>query len=103
VSELWQHTKLIRSKNAGPFQLTFDIMFRSRDDLERVVKSGVISAEKMSALYNVPVEKVKYFVVEEVNAIKVTIPRPVFSGDQNDRDMYGGQFHSPLVRLSVPD
>jgi hypothetical protein len=103
VSELWQHTKLIRSKNAGPFQLTFDIMFRSPADLERVVNFGVISPGKMAAIYNVPVEKVKFFVVKEVNAIKVTIPRPVFSGDLDDRDMYGGQFHSPLVRLPVPD
>jgi hypothetical protein len=103
LSELWQHTKLIRSKNAGPFQLTFDIMFRNRESLQRVRDSGIISPATISSLYKVPIEKVKFFVVDEVNAIKITIPRPVFSGDLDDTDMYGGQFHSPLVRLVIPD
>jgi hypothetical protein len=102
VSELWQHTKLIRSKNAGPFQLTFDIMFRSRESFQKVRDCGIISPATISSLYQVPIEKVHFFVVDEVNAIKITIPRPVFSGDLDDTDMYGGQFHGPLVRLLIP-
>jgi hypothetical protein len=103
LSELWQHTKLIRSKNAGPFQLTFDIMFKTRESLEKVRSCGIVSPASISTLYKVPIDKVKFFVVDEVNAIKITIPRPVFSGDLDDSDMYGGQFHSPLVLLPVPD
>lgn len=34
MPELWQFTKLIRSKNAGPFELTFDIMFQDLDSLD---------------------------------------------------------------------
>ena len=33
MAELWQLTKSIRSKNAGPFELTFDIMFKDSEML----------------------------------------------------------------------
>ena len=46
MRELWQFTKLIRSKNAGPFELTFDIMFKDRESYERVLKSRVVSAAR---------------------------------------------------------
>jgi hypothetical protein len=103
LSELWQHTKLIRSKNAGPFQLTFDIMFKTRESLEKVRNCGIISPASISTLYKVPTDKVKFFGVDEVNAIRITIPPPVFSGDLDDSDMYGAPFHSPLVLLQIPD
>jgi hypothetical protein len=35
------------------------------------------------------------------NAIKVTIPRPVISGDIMDSDVYGGQQHGPFVELEI--
>jgi hypothetical protein len=101
VTELWQLTKLIRSKNAGPFKLTFDIMFRNAKGLRAVLKSGRLSAELFCQLYGAPLDKVQFFVLEPLLAIKVTIPRPVFSGDLNDNDVYGGQFHGPLVRLVI--
>jgi hypothetical protein len=101
VTELWQLTKLIRSKNAGPFKLTFDIMFRNAGGFRAILKGRRLSAEPVSRLYGVPLDKVQFFVLEVVLTIKVTIPRRVFSGDLNDNDMYGGQFHGPLVRLAI--
>ena len=35
-------------------------------------------------------------------AIKITIPRPVISGDIDDTDVFGGQQYGPLVDLEVP-
>ena len=35
---------LIRSKNAGPFSLTFDVMFPNEENYLRVKKSGVLNA-----------------------------------------------------------
>jgi len=51
MPELWQFTKLIRSKNAGPFELTFDIMFKDRDSFERVLASGALSVETIAEIY----------------------------------------------------
>jgi Domain of unknown function (DUF4387) len=99
--ELWQLTKLIRSKNAGPFELTFDIMFKDLESYDRVVKSRLLTPELVGRLYGVPHEQVRFFEIREILAIKFSIPRRMFSGDVDDTDVYGGQFHGPLVRLAV--
>jgi len=101
VRELWQFTKLIRSKNAGPFELTFDIMFKDENCFREVMASGQLSPQLIAQLYKVDLKQVKFFVIESLLTVKISIPRPVFSGDVGDTDVYGGQFHGPLVRLQV--
>ena len=101
MRELWQFTKLIRSKNAGPFELTFDIMFKDETCFREVIASGTLSPELIARLYKVDLNRVQFFVIESLVTIKISIPRPVFSGDVGDTDVYGGQFHGPLVRLQV--
>ena len=101
MRELWQFTKLIRSKNAGPFELTFDIMFKDREGFDKVVGSGKISAKDIARLYGVAPEQVRSFVIPDLLTVKVSIPRRAFSKDVKDTDVYGGQFHGPLVRLAV--
>ena len=46
MTKLGELASLIRSKNAGPFELTFDIMFDNVDSFERVKASGALSAER---------------------------------------------------------
>jgi len=101
VTELWQYTKLIRSKNAGPFELTFDIMFKDCESFERVRKSGRLSAETISRLYGIPLDNIRLFVLEDLLTVKFSIPRAAFSGDVDDTDVYGGQFHGPLTTLTI--
>jgi hypothetical protein len=103
MAELWQLTKLIRSKNAGPFKLTFDVIFKDQKSFDRVKKSCILSAESFSRLYGVPLNEVQIFELPLILALKISIPRPEFSGDPNDTDIYGGQFHSRIVRLSIPE
>jgi hypothetical protein len=103
VSELWQIAKLIRSKNAGPFELTFDILFSTRVDLDRVRLSGVLTPEAFARIYRLPVDRVRVYIHEQALAFKISIPRPAVSGDPEDTDVFGGQFHSPLVTLDVGD
>ena len=99
--KLWQVTKLIRSKNAGPFELTFDVIFRDRAGYEKVRDSGVISTDWVSRTYRVDPRHVAVIHYDAANAIKVTIPRTTISGDTDDSDVYGGQQHAPLVDLDV--
>jgi len=101
MRELWQFTKLIRSKNAGPFELTFDIIFKDRESFDVVLGSGKLSSETISELYGVDHEQVRLSAIEELLAVKISMPRRVFSGDVMDTDVYGGQFHGPLVRLPI--
>lgn len=95
--------KLIRTKNAGPFLLTVDIMFPDAETYRHVANSGVLSVELMARTFKVPAEVVKLFHYDPANAIKVTIPRPVTSGSPEDTDLFGGQQFAPLVDVVVPD
>jgi hypothetical protein len=101
--KLGELSNLVRSKNAGPFVLTFDVMFEDKATYDRVKASGVLSREMMSETYRVPVEKVRLFNCDNMRAIKLSIPRPVFQGDLKDADMLGGQQFAPLLDLEVPD
>jgi len=95
--------QLIRSKNAGPFSLTFDFMFDRFEDYRRVRDSGVINPEIFSRIYGTPLQDVQIYSVDVARGIKVTIPRPITQGDLEDSDSYGGQLFGPLVDLEVPD
>ena len=101
MAELWEYTKLIRSKNAGPFELTFDIMFKERSGYDLVLQSGKLSARSVADLYRLPEKEVRFFAIEQILALKLSIPRKIFSGDVADTDVYGGQFHGPLVRMRI--
>jgi hypothetical protein len=101
MPELWQFTKLIRSKNAGPFELTFDIMFKDEASFRKVMDSGNLCPELIARLYKSDMKTIKFFVIESLLTVKISIPRPVFSGNIDDTDIYGGQFHGPLVQLPI--
>ena len=94
--------RVIRSKNAGPFTLTLDVLFRTPEAYEQVKKSGVISVETMSKLYHIPPEKLEIIYYPAGLAIKVVMPRTIVSGDVDDTDVYGAQQHTPLLDLMVP-
>jgi hypothetical protein len=101
MTRLHELASLIRSKNAGPFQLTIDVMFEDRAAYERVLRSGAISHERLAAIYRVPARDVEIIPYEAAYAIKVTMPRPVVSGDPGDGDVMGGQLYAPLVELEI--
>jgi hypothetical protein len=102
MPKLWQVTKLIRSKNAGPFELTFDVIFKDRATYERVRDAKCINAHWFAQTYRIAPEVVSVIDYDAASAIKITIPRPAISGDIDDTDVYGGQQYGPLVDLEVP-
>jgi hypothetical protein len=102
MAKLWQLTKLIRSKNAGPFELTFDVIFKDRAGYERVRDADLINVEWFARTYRIAPERISVIHYDAANAIKVTIPRPAISGDVDDTDVFGGQQYGPLVDLEVP-
>jgi len=94
---------IIRSKNAGPYRLTFDVLFRDDASFEAVRASGAITRETVARAYGVdPARVSSLFVVPEGRAIKVTLLRPAGQGESGDPDMYGCQQHVPLMDLPVP-
>ena len=66
----------IRSKNAGVNKITFDIIFRDRENYERVKRAKVLTRESMAALYRVEPERSSDFVeYDQGYGIKFTIYR----------------------------
>lgn len=102
MAKLGDLARLIRSKNAGPFVLTFDIMFEDDDVYRKVIKSQVLTKSRFAAIYHVPEADVLFFQHDAARAIKISIPRPYVQCDLDDGDAYGGQQHAPLVELEVP-
>lgn len=94
--------RIIRSKNAGPYELTFDIIFKTRDIYEQVKRTQAIDARVFCELYGIDEKRVLsviYF--DPAMAVKVTILRPVVSGALGESDIYGAQQHAPLLGMEL--
>ncbi|GHU84370.1 acyl-CoA synthetase [Clostridia bacterium] len=93
---------IIRSKNSGPYELTLDIMFKTREWYERVRDAKAINEAVVCELYRVtPGEIINIIHFEPANAIKITLARPICSGDLGETDVYGAQQHAPLLGLTL--
>ncbi len=99
LSEL---AKTIRSKNAGVDLVTFDVIFTSRENFDRVRRARVLTRETVAALYGIPDARIADFVeFEPANAIKFTIYRLRPSGSPGDPDIFGAQQYAPLLDIEV--
>lgn len=94
--------KVCKSKNAGPYEVTLDIIFETREIFDKVLASGVLKPELFARLYNVKPEDVLFTPYPSALAFKATIPRHISSGDVGDTDVYGAQQHAPLLSVDIP-
>ena len=93
--------QVIRSKNAGPYELTLDILLKEQEMFDKLRAAAVINKQVIANLYKIPesdVLSIVYF--PNAKAIKATIVRPMPSGALGERDVYGAQQHAPLVEFS---
>lgn len=91
---------VLRSKNSGPYELTFDVIFKDLDMYNQVKKAEAINKKTFASLYNIPQSQiigVVYF--DPAKAVKVTIVRPISSGSLGETDVYGAQQHAPLMNF----
>jgi hypothetical protein len=96
--DLAKYIRVLRSKNAGPFLITFDVVFRRPDDL-KLVRSA-ISPTLVSRHYSIPeaaVVGIEY--LEQLLAMKISIRRGVPAGHPGDSDCYGMNQEQPLRHL----
>ena len=92
--------QVIRSKNAGPYELTMDIVFNNHAVFNQFRQQAVLTEEKVSRLFCIGREDISSIIYfEAANAVKITIRRPLPSGALGDSDIYGAQQHAPLLNL----
>ncbi len=93
--------QIIRSKNAGPFEITFDIIFSDEPVYRQFKKRNLITKKLIASLYHVSEKEILdiiYF--DPARAVKINMKRSVSSGSPGETDVYGAQQHAPLLTLS---
>ena len=100
---LTDYAKVIRSKNSGPFEITFDVLFDSKQIYEQVKDSGALTKEGMAKTYGVSLDDVIVFMFfDPALAFKLTLRRRWAQGSTGERDTFGAQQHAPLLDVLVP-
>lgn len=99
MKKLIDYTKILRSKNAGPLFITFDLIFRNNEDMHYIAER--LTKEQIAKAYDIPAEKIHIIVYSVVNSIKITFPRKNISGSLADTDIYGCQQHVPLTEMII--
>lgn len=94
---------VVRSKNAGPHEITLDVMFADRETYARVRDSGVLTEALVAERYRVPADDVRVCLFfEPALAFKATILRRGAQGGPGERDTFGAQQHGPLLDILIP-
>ncbi|MFE4964367.1 DUF4387 domain-containing protein [Streptomyces sp. NPDC056660] len=103
MATLLDYCSLVRSKNAGPFTLTFDFMCRDEHTYRALVETGFLSRELFASLFGADEEQVLVVNHPLALAVKVSLPRPIVQGDLRDSDCYAGQQYAPLMAMKLPE
>ena len=102
TARLGDRAAVIRSKNAGPFELTVDIMFDDADAYARAKASPALTPASIAATYRMPVDRVlDVLFYDRARAIKINLRRAASSGSVGDTDVYGAQHYAPLLGVSL--
>lgn len=99
--QLQEIARVLRSKNAGPCLVTFDVIFDRAEDFERVRAQVARLRSEVAVRYGRSENEVRVIDYAPAQAVKITIPRDIVSGDPGDRDVYGAQQHAPLLEIEI--
>lgn len=102
MTKIRELASICKSKNAGPFDLTIDVMFDSEEMFDRVERTGVLNAALFAKLYQVSEQDVLFTPYRAARAFKATLPRLIPAGAFGDSDVYGAQQHGPLLEVDIP-
>ncbi len=90
---------VIRSKNAGPTQLTIDVFLMDAAAYALAASSPAMSCAAVAARYGLPAQQVQRHLLADIHAIKYVLPRVIMAGSPGDGDVYGAQQHGPMLDI----
>lgn len=93
VNDVCRH---VRSKNAGPFWVTFDLFFDGQENYEKYAEHPALGPELFQRLFGADPAQVKSFKVDSLKMVKISYGRVEPQGGVVERDMHCGQ---QFVRL----
>ncbi|KAF5561477.1 hypothetical protein FNAPI_3632 [Fusarium napiforme] len=101
--------RIVRSKNAGPYEITIDAMFASTEAYEAIKSSDLLSASNVAKTVGISEEDIIWIgFFDPAISFKVTIPR-IRSGKKKsaggfmENDIHGSQEHMGLASLKLPE
>lgn len=98
VKDVCQH---VRSKNAGPYWVTFDLFFKGPEAFAKYHQSEALGPELIHRLFGADPTLVKRFAVPSLNMIKISYPRTTPQGGMVERDMHAGQQFVRLLDVAL--
>lgn len=93
LAEVCRH---IRSKNAGPFWVTFDLFFDGPENFARYKDHPALGPALIHRLFGADPALVQRYPVARLNMLKISYARTTAQGGVVERDMHCGQ---QFVRL----
>ncbi|KAI1641902.1 uncharacterized protein F4817DRAFT_354467 [Daldinia loculata] len=108
-TKLGDLAQVVRSKNSGPYEITFDLIFESRETYLKVKDSGLLSIKTVASVFKLPESDILWCgFFDPAQAFKATIPRiragkRMPGGGFMENDVHGSQQHLPLVNLKLPE
>lgn len=90
---------VIRSKNAGPTQLTIDVFLHDAQAFALAAHSPALACAAVAQRYGLAPDQVQRHLLADIHAIKYVLPRTVVAGSPGDGDVYGAQQHAPMLDI----
>ena len=99
---------VVRSKNAGPYDITVDILFDSQAVYQLVKASDILTSDVISRLYNIPVSEVIWagfydaaLALQGYVSSRKRNGKMVAAGGFMENDVHASQHHVELLTLGV--
>jgi len=100
--KLQEIARTIRSKNAGSFLITVEIIFNDKEIYQKIKDKNLITQEVIAKVYKVPIDEILDFVFYDPGlGIKANFQRKIPSGGPFETDVYGCQQYAPLLDLEL--
>lgn len=100
VKEVCRH---IRSKNAGPYWVTFDLFFDGPENFRKYSNSAALGPALFQRLFGADPKLVKRFAVPKLEMVKISYARTTAQGGVVERDMHCGQQFVRLLDIELDD
>ena len=98
VKEVCRH---VRSKVAGPFWVTADLMFDTQENYDRYVGSPAPSPESIARIYRIDPGTISLYPIPQLRVLKISYPRRSPQGAVEERDLHSGQQYTYLLDLEL--
>lgn len=101
MATIRETSRYVRSKGAGPFWMTVDIFCEDREQYLQFVNSERIVPKTFADIFGTEPEHVKIYYVENLNIVKISVPRRYTQGHKYENDMHCGQQYVRILDVAL--